>query len=105
MRPLALLVVVAFVVCALGTALAEKPKVLTAEGKVTFVCPQKCAIKLKVADDKDLMLLVYPQCPKKDELKKQIGELALHQEIKASYWQCPQTKRLFLTKIEPEAAT
>ena len=102
MRHLAILVAVAFVFCALSAAVADGPKIKTAEGKVTFVCSKGCAIKVKPAEGKELLLFVYDKCPKKDDLKEQIGELSLKDDIKVSFWKNAETKKLYLTKIETE---
>jgi hypothetical protein len=105
MRTLAWILLALFALVALGAALAEKPEVKQATGEVTFVCPQHKAIKLK-ADDKELMLWVYQKCPKKQELTEKIKGLEVGQQITVSYFQCPNTKKLYLTKVEePEPET
>ncbi|HJN17822.1 MAG TPA: hypothetical protein QGH10_20145 [Armatimonadota bacterium] len=102
MRHIAIAIAIAFVFCALSAAVADGPKIKTAEGDVSFICPQKCAIKVKVGDDKEVLLFVYAKCPKKDDLKEQIGGLSLEDDVKVSYWKSKDGKKLYLTKIETD---
>ena len=105
MRRLAWALMLTFVLAALAAAVTAAPEVKKATGEVTFICPQHKAIKVKV-DDKELMLWVNQNCPKKQELMKKIGELKTGQKVTASYFQCPNTKKLYVTKIEePPAET
>ncbi len=102
MRRLAWALTLVFVLTALAAVVAAAPEVKKATGEVTFVCPQHKAIKLKV-DDKELVLRVYENCPKKQELMDKIKGLEVGQKITASYFQCPKSKKLYLTKIEEPA--
>lgn len=103
MRTLAWALTVVFILTALGVVLAAAPEVKKATGEITFVCPQHKAIKLK-ANDKELVLLVNPNCPRKQELIDKIKGLEVGQQITASYFQCPKSQKLYLTKIEEPAA-
>lgn len=98
MRKLTWLLLAAFVLSCVATAVAA-PEVKKATGKVTFICPKHCGIKVKV-DDKEIVLFVYDKCPKKDERKKEIAALKVGDTITASYFKCPESNKLYLTKIE-----
>jgi len=103
MRTAAWLLVLLFAATAVGVALAKAPEVKKATGEITFICPQCKAIKLKV-EDKELVLWVNPNCPKKQELMDKIKGLKVGQQITASYFECPKSKKLYLTKIEEPTA-
>ena len=98
MRKLTWLLLAAFVLSCVATAVAA-PEVKKVTGKVTFICPKHCLVKVKV-DDKEMVLRVYDKCPKKDERKKEIAALKVGDTVTASYFECPESKKLYLTKIE-----
>lgn len=105
MRTLALVSLAAFF-SALAMAVAEEgkgPKTNEVTGQVVFACPKGHAVKIKKDEKTELTLLVYPKCPKRSELEKQIKSLEKGTTITATYFTCPKSKKNYVTKIvEPK---
>ena len=54
-------------------------------GKITTIGDKHDVVTVK-AGSKTLQLLVHPNCPNKDQLIKQIGQLKVRQTLKGSYY-------------------
>ncbi len=65
-------------------------------GPLTYIAGTHDVVKVKVGG-KELKLYVHPDCPNKDQLIKQIGQLKVGQTLKGTYY--TKDGKLYLCQI------